>query len=361
MEGKIDKYFPDRSFGKIKGADEKLYDFDKADLRFPVSDVKKGMEVSFAEIPGRAKAIYKLQSIEKNISKSADWFLPEDTRMFLKEVGEKVDNYTLAQNHYLYKVEKEKKLKFEPLIYKYVDSEKSKVIKMSAVNEIIQLLIKRNAQITKSFWKEDYLQFSYKPDISLIIGTGSESPYTNVSIMTLHHIYGLPYIPASALKGVIRGYYIRKEFNGDEKVAMHDETFKEIFGCGAGEDAASNSSEDENKVDENIDGTAKAGGIIFLDAYPESVPEFYYEMFSPHYQEYYKNKNAEPTDYGNVIPLAFPAIKNTSFQIIIGAKSKDTQKHLPLFKSLIPEALAVLGVGGKTAIGYGVGDSELSV
>ncbi len=50
----------------------------------------------------------------------------------------------------------------------------------------------------------------------MIVGLGNESVYD--TSMTLHHMYGIPFIPASAIKGVIRSWIIAEMF-GDENAS----------------------------------------------------------------------------------------------------------------------------------------------
>ena len=79
----------------------------------------------------------------------------------------------------------------------------------------------------------------FKPDWRLAIGLGSGSVFeTSIS---LHHVYGFPYIPASAVKGALRSYLITTLFGEDETEnepllnaefrAYQDLSFCKIFGC----------------------------------------------------------------------------------------------------------------------------------
>jgi len=68
-----------------------------------------------------------------------------------------------------------------------------------------------------------------KPDWRLIVGLGNESIYE--TSMTLHHIYGFPYIPGSAIKGVTRNYYIndiydRIRLNNVEQINIIEKILK---------------------------------------------------------------------------------------------------------------------------------------
>ena len=43
--------------------------------------------------------------------------------------------------------------------------------------------------------------------------------------MTLDHVYGIPYLPGSAFKGVVRSWVIQEYFGNNENLAMRDMDF----------------------------------------------------------------------------------------------------------------------------------------
>lgn len=182
----------------------------------------------------------------------------------------------------------------------------------------------------KNYHKED-LTTSYR----LVIG-GEATVYE--TSMRLHHIYGIPYIPASAIKGVVRSYIITEKFESKEDEALKDNEFKKVFGSG-----------DE------------AGKVTFFDAFPTAKLTLKVDIMNPHYGDYYGDKKNEiaPTDTQSPNPIPFLTVENTSFRFILGAKEhlsgfiiKDKEKDKTIETWLI-EALQNHGIGAKTAVGYG--------
>jgi len=174
--------------------------------------------------------------------------------------------------------------------------------------------------------------------------------------MTLHHIYGIPYIPGSAIKGVVRNYIITEKFqkyeNGQmdlrnaEKQALHNKWFCDIFGC------PNNSYYNESRP----------GKIVFFDAFPVDTPKITPDIMNVHYPDYYGG-NKPPADYQNPKLIPFLTVENTNFEFIIGIKEKDNCdtrqgefQGKPLYSSIyehLEKALKNYGVGAKTAVGYG--------
>jgi len=190
------------------------------------------------------------------------------------------------------------------------------------------------------FWKSKV----FKPDWRLIVGLGSESIYETG--ITLHHIYGIPYIPASSIKGVVRSWIIQEMFeNSEEKAFKESSEMCDIFGC------------DEKSFYKE----AREGKIIFFDAFPTSPPIIEPDIMNPHYPEYYGGDKA-PTDYQNPVPIPFLTVKDTDFQFIIGSKKEalanfyvgktDAGKNKTI-DIWLKEALENHGIGAKTAVGYG--------
>ena len=190
----------------------------------------------------------------------------------------------------------------------------------------------------------------------LITGIGQTHP--NEVGMTFDHTLGIPYIPASSIKGVVRFSHtlgllgdlssehhpneIKKDKNNEEYFDDKDDeaewtNISEIFGKGGNKDNESN-----------------MGNIIFLDAYPESVPNLSVDIMNPHFGEYYSD-NIPPADYLKLNPIKFLTVaKGTKFifrYMINKAKSSELMK---LAKAAIEKALTEEGIGAKTAVGYGL-------
>lgn len=193
-----------------------------------------------------------------------------------------------------------------------------------------------------------------------VIGLGNTSVYENG--MTLHHIYGIPYIPASSIKGMLRTWMINECFGFEEdseQRALNNSVFQKIFGYG-------NQAEDDGQK----------GVIYFFDVFPkESIP-IEPDVMNNHYQSYYEG-NTPPADWINPNPIFFLTARGGKFNFNIGAKKQNykaiskalndltilTRKFediqdkdislLALTSRWLQDALAFNGVGAKTAIGYG--------
>lgn len=206
------------------------------------------------------------------------------------------------------------------------------------------------------------------PDWRLIIGLGNESVYE--TSLTLHHIYGIPYIPGQAIKGVVRNSIIADVFNSNEGTktegALSSKVFCKTFGSPKG-----------SVIGEH------QGSVIFFDAFPTNAPEIEVDVMNPHYSDYYQRQGkTPPADYLNPIPIYFLTVsKKTKFTFHIGIKVKDNKKIKEFGHELnsldktpdglsignlsedsclldvtyhwLKRALTDHGIGAKTAVGYG--------
>lgn len=183
----------------------------------------------------------------------------------------------------------------------------------------------------------------------LIVGLGGASPVETG--ITLHHAYGVPVIPGSALKGLAAHYCnqvrgaadprFKKPVSGgeDEKTAC-GEVFNVLFGT----------SED-------------AGHIIFHDAWldPDCLTAnnkgFVLDVITPHHGDYYSSDPdnvTPPTDFDDPNPIPFLAVAGEfHFAVSCDSQGADAEKWTQLAFDLLKEALANWGVGGKTNSGYG--------
>lgn len=183
----------------------------------------------------------------------------------------------------------------------------------------------------------------FKTDWRLVVGLGGASVYE--TSMTLHHVYGIPYIPGSAVKGVLRSWIISECFDNSENKALNDPGFCRIFG------SPSKSVLKEHK-----------GSICFFDALPMEKPTIKMDIMNLHYRSYY-SKGKAPRDDESRVPIPFLTIENTMFQFFIGAKVEDNlkiesgkfeqSKPLDVVTKWLPDAFAGHGIGAKTAVGYG--------
>ncbi|MFB3764881.1 MAG: type III-B CRISPR module RAMP protein Cmr6 [Methanotrichaceae archaeon] len=167
----------------------------------------------------------------------------------------------------------------------------------------------------------------------LIVGLGQKGPL-EVGF-TFHRLYGFPIIPGSGLKGLARAYAYLVE-GRDES----DEDFRGVFGC------ALNSGEDICQ--------AQVGGAIFFDATPLNPPDLDLDVMNPHYPDYYQ-KGLPPADWQSPVPIYFLALKpGVRFAFAVGwRRPSDDRRLLSLGVGWLKAGLQELGVGAKTAAGYG--------
>jgi len=240
-------------------------------------------------------------------------------------------------------------------------------------------------------------QKDLKTNWRLAIGMGTASIYETG--ITLHHIYGIPYIPASSIKGVVRSYIISEYFGNSDNYpfipieekefplvnaeyrALRDENFCKIFGCPKDVKAVRFSKVDSDKYEplltkkgdydyKNAETTGlkteHIGLVMFFDAFPLKLDEnsIQADIMNPHYGDYYgdnTNKIA-PTDYQNPVPIPFLTVKDTDFQFIIGSKKEKLENFYigktesgenKTIEIWLKEAIENHGIGAKTAVGYG--------
>ncbi len=174
------------------------------------------------------------------------------------------------------------------------------------------------------------IELSYidlQTDWKLAIGLGGASVYETG--ITLHHIYGIPYIPGSAIKGSVRSYVILTKFDGNEKSALEDTEFVNIFGS-----------------------TDRQGRILFFDAFAQNL-SLKKDILNPHYKKYYdpgSNPNP-PADYLDPTPISFLTVEGT-FKFVIGCRH-EYRALLEVASRYLRETLKQFGIGAKTAVGYG--------
>lgn len=233
------------------------------------------------------------------------------------------------------------------------------------INKKLSLLNKRMHVFSK--------KYQLTTSNRLVVGLGSTSVLE--SSIKLHHIYGVPYIPSSAIKGVLRAYKIWElsDWNLElfkafefaislvyEKCKSPDTEFSKKLNEINSKELNSEQRVLIEKKDEiikkknelfnflSIFGSQSVkGSLIVFDAFPEIFKGFDIDIMNPHYPEYYQG-NEPPADWQNPTPIKFLAIpKGTQFNFYF----LNPYKHL---ETDLRNALSVVGIGAKTSLGYGV-------
>ena len=172
----------------------------------------------------------------------------------------------------------------------------------------------------------------YELDWRMVIGLGGE--HVQETNMTLDHVYGVPYLPGSAFKGVVRSWVIQEHFSNDEKRAMADDDFLKVFG-----------------------NQKSAGKVQFLPAYPINNVRLSLDIMNPHFPDYYTGPTL-PTDTQDPRPIKFLTVVQTPFRFIFLSKDLALKD---LVQGWTDTALRNKGLGAKTASGYGYFRSQFNI
>lgn len=179
----------------------------------------------------------------------------------------------------------------------------------------------------------------------------------------LHHTYGVPYLPGSALKGICRARARRLG-------RLIPKRYEQIF---AREGSADSRVSDEKGLDkepawvtqlfgyvETEDEGGLAGLIDFWDALwlptPKAVP-LALDIVNPHHSKYYTDINhPEPNPTEEPLPTHFLSIApDTHFLLVLELRAQPGAEgwlDFVLDELLLP-ALELDGIGAKTSAGYG--------
>ncbi len=172
----------------------------------------------------------------------------------------------------------------------------------------------------------------------MVVGLGDESVLE--TSVALHHTYGVPYIPGSALKG-LAARFVRDRLEGtnwghwdvkdDRKTWVAGLAYRVVFGD-----------------------TANAGYISFFDALyvPDSgvaKQALWPDVITVHHPKYYQGeKDAAPADWDSPTPVPFLSATGS---YLIALSGPDTWVDATF--EILGHALRELGIGAKTSSGYG--------
>ncbi len=201
-----------------------------------------------------------------------------------------------------------------------------------------------------------YAEGSFSVQGRLIVGLGGENVLETG--ITLHHTYGVPIIPGSALKGLASHYcdQVWGEANPEFKIAGvkdEDDNGKESTRQGKYHRVLFGANDD-------------SGHIIFHDAWitPDSLQEkkqgLVLDVMTPHHGDYYAEKKDEkgklfaPTDFDDPNPVTFLSVTGVvHVALSCDEDGEQGEQWIKLALGLVTEALEHWGVGGKTNAGYG--------
>lgn len=428
MKGKIEEVRNGGVFAFVRGEDRKRYFFhisvaEKKGWR--KSDLREGLEIEF--IPGKNEKGLNVSELlsespsYKNKPKIQDTFQKQsiqvtNNKSLMEYFGNDRNFYLFLNKPYyveehskMYALQPNKKYGFglnERFVKKKKDKngnwvevtgkEKYEVLDNFDFSGIDCSKIVENQKSNAEALFTHTKDCTFKPEWRLTLGLGGASVFD--TDITLHHIYGVPYIPASSIKGVVRSWIITEVFGTKEAAGSEEENFPlvnaefraittsesfcKIFGCPKDmkpvifENGKPKKVKKKNKwvYDEgdavtSALGHERRGKITFFDALPTDSSKIHISMdiMNVHYKDYYdspkekdgtykKDNMKPPADWSNPTIINFLTVKNTPFQFLLASKD-DSLESLKIYGKTIDqwlkEALEEHGIGAKTAVGYG--------
>lgn len=192
-----------------------------------------------------------------------------------------------------------------------------------ADRELISEAVERQAQMIDGLGG---IVLRLRNESRFVTGLGRPHPVENG--FAWHHTLGVPYLPGSGLKGVLRDWM---SWTRDDDSSSKKRWFGE---------------------------PDSAGEVVFLDLLPVSVPQLCRDILTPHYAEYYRGlgtADTPPGDWMSPIPISFLAVeRDQEWQCGVvprgeGWRSEERKQ----IESYMDEALKILGFGAKSSVGYG--------
>lgn len=229
--------------------------------------------------------------------------------------------------------------------------------KKAFYNQLIE--IKPSQELYESAYNrwEDYLKqhqdscksWLGKIDGRLYLGLGEANPLE--SAVTLHHTYGVPFIPGSAVKGVLHHALLTRyatSYDPDKKKYHLEDAQLEVIHTLFGREPDKTNPQD----------IGEAGYVIFNDAWwvPGNKLPLVKEIVTVHHQEYYAGEK-EATDFDSPIPNQQIAIQG---EFLFSVQGEPSWADFAI--KLLQQTLHETGVGAKTSSGYGYfkADSPMS-
>ncbi|HRQ45036.1 MAG TPA: type III-B CRISPR module RAMP protein Cmr6 [Candidatus Goldiibacteriota bacterium] len=207
---------------------------------------------------------------------------------------------------------------------------------ITGASAVLEDIHKRQASYMFACCKKGGMCLEIRAVLESAYVSGLGSGHPTETGMILDRNTGLPYIPASSLKGVLRN-------------ACEDEELKlKYFG---------------NESSAKKDDISVRGQLVILDAFPSKVPVLKEDVMTPHFGQYYEGTGSAPVDTNNPIPIKFISVKEGAeyvFRVIVmpllqteGNKQFDSDETEKI-KQLVEIVLTENGVGAKTMVGYGI-------
>lgn len=173
-------------------------------------------------------------------------------------------------------------------------------------------------------------------DAPFVTGIGRPHPIENG--MAWHHTLGVPFLPGSSVKGLIRAW-------AETWSSIGRGDMERLFGKG---------------IKKPGDDPSHVGGVMLMDALPTAPLPLRAEIITPHYNPYVQGGEV-PGDWFDPVPIPLLAVeRGATFRFAIaprkrqiGVEPAQVDPDCARAMGLLTGALECLGAGAKTAVGFG--------
>ncbi|WP_270165788.1 type III-B CRISPR module RAMP protein Cmr6 [Paenibacillus sp. SYP-B4298] len=275
---------------------------------------------------------------------------PKDTAEILAHYNSECQHlwYAVHYNQQASEDDKQKELsrnKKDKQEVEYMFRKSVQEIKMAdSIKVVIKKLCERRLCLLQKLEPARIIQvLNLIPDTLIVHGLGSSHVRENG--ITIHPIYGVPYIPGSSIKGVMRHWFIDAMLEGKQDNIKNNSL--------------------EASIGQALFGTEELEGAIqFYDVYLYDGLTLRPDVLTPHFSDYYGAKK-EPTDRLFPVPNVFYGVKINSAQLVFVTDSTKLQQladHVKfsveqmkqLLIKWVSAAMQEVGIGGKSSSGYGL-------
>ena len=202
---------------------------------------------------------------------------------------------------------------------------------------------------------------TYKVEWRFVTGTGLPHPMENGFLW--HPTLGVPYLSGNAVKGLVRSWIEAwNPFN--EPNDPYRERLYRWFGSENKDPVirkilrANRFNPPTNAAQPGLD--TEIGDFIFFDALPTKSVRLKADVMTPHMGKWYEKGGEEPNkpenqpaDWHSPNPIGFLTAEKPTFQFAVAPRNERAINELERLMKGLDEALTWLGVGAKTAVGYG--------
>jgi len=226
------------------------------------------------------------------------------------------------------------------------------------------------AAFTASVAQTDRMALEAIATAPFTTGLGNEHPLENGFVFL--NPYGLPYLPGSGVKGVLR--QSARELASGEWGDTRGWTAEKIHLIGHGRDEINFSAIDALFGMESVNGSNQhlRGALTFWDVIPQIKGDaLAVDIMTPHQSHYYQQKpdrkagdSTSPHDSGQPNPISFltvPAGSGFTFHVTcdlthlahLAPDLAENERWKTVLSAAFEHAFEWLGFGAKTAVGYG--------